>query len=183
MKHILALLLCFTALAQQTVNNFAVKTNLTVSGSAYLNNPALTNGTIFATVPNGFNQFPISGRGISGGINRTIQQYDYSIYQPTVTNRFVLDTSTSPTSTTTTPPWLTTTASGMRFGTRTPLPTRATLVRSTFNRPPPTSSTGPPRWMFSTTPPPRRILCPLLLLSGNGNRASSTWDRSCGAFG
>lgn len=96
MKYIFSFLLCCTVLAQQTVNNFAVKTNLTVSGSAYLNNPSLTNGAIFASVPSGFNQFPISGRGISGGINRTIKQYGYSVYQPSVTNRFVLDTSTSP---------------------------------------------------------------------------------------
>jgi hypothetical protein len=32
MKYILYFLLCFSALAQQTVNNFTVKTNLTVSG-------------------------------------------------------------------------------------------------------------------------------------------------------
>jgi lysophospholipase L1-like esterase len=32
MKHILTLLICFTALAQQTVNNFTVKTNLIVAG-------------------------------------------------------------------------------------------------------------------------------------------------------
>lgn len=44
MKYILSFLLCCSALAQQTVNNFAVKTNLTVSGSAYLNNPVMTNG-------------------------------------------------------------------------------------------------------------------------------------------
>lgn len=42
MKYILALLLCFTALAQQTVNNFAVKTNLTISGVP----PALSVNTI-----------------------------------------------------------------------------------------------------------------------------------------
>ena len=42
MKYLIALLFCFTLAAQQTVNNFTVKTNLTVAGTS----PSLTVNTV-----------------------------------------------------------------------------------------------------------------------------------------
>lgn len=67
MKYLLALLFCFTLAAQQTVNNFTVKTNLNVGNNLVVTNEAVVDGINIGAGPGNQTSNTRVGRGAFNG--------------------------------------------------------------------------------------------------------------------
>ena len=86
MKYLLALLFCFTLAAQQTVNNFTVKTNLTVNGGGLLLIPPFSTSVSSITEPVQYQTFqrnasitgPVYVSGTASGLSGQVIQARHS---------------------------------------------------------------------------------------------------------